>query len=74
MLPDYAFVGGLLVAMFAITSLISAFSDRRTPRLSLVFVIVSGGLITYAFWSKPGGYVLAQVPEVIFRVIGDLIS
>ena len=51
----------------------SAFSERRTPRLSALMVLVSGGLILYALQTKAGGYRLEDIPDVFVRVIAMFI-
>ncbi|MFS4582373.1 hypothetical protein [Phaeobacter sp. C3_T13_0] len=67
---DLALVLGLLLAFLAIPALLSATSDRRTPRVSAVLLVVACGLFLYAFTIKPGGYRIDDIPEAIFRVIG----
>ncbi|APX17066.1 MULTISPECIES: hypothetical protein [Phaeobacter] len=67
---DLALVLGLLLAFLAIPSLLSAASDRRTPRVSAVFLVLAVGLLLYAFSTKSGGYQIDDIPKAIFRVIG----
>ncbi|NNE52153.1 MAG: hypothetical protein HKN30_07095 [Sulfitobacter sp.] len=67
--PDLALVLGLIVAAFSIPSILSAFSDSRAPRASAVTILIGGGLILYAMQSSPGGYTLAEIPDVFTRVL-----
>ncbi|MBE1285618.1 MAG: hypothetical protein GJ676_20065 [Rhodobacteraceae bacterium] len=68
--PDLALVVGIVIAGFAIPSVMSALSDRRAPRASMVTILIAGGLVLYATATKPGGYEIAEVPDVFFEVLG----
>ena len=67
--PDLAFILGLIIACFAIPSVLSAYSDSRAPRTSAVVVLIAGGLILYGMATKPGGYAIKDIPDVFFGVI-----
>ncbi|MGB7240974.1 MAG: hypothetical protein WBC93_02665 [Sulfitobacter sp.] len=69
---DLAIILGLVLAGLSLPSILSAVSDRRAPRASAVTILIAGGLILYAMQSKPGGYGLTELPEVFFRVVGQL--
>ena len=66
---DLALILGLVIGGFAIPALVSSYSDRRAPRISMLMFLLSGGLIIYALLAQPGGYRIAQLPEVFFGVI-----
>ena len=70
---DLALVLGLILGGMAIPSVLSAYSDRRAPRASAVTVLIAGALILYAVAARPGGYSLAQIPDVFFGVIAQFI-
>ena len=70
---DLALVLGLILGGLTIPSVLSAFSDRRAPRASAVTVLIAGALILYAVVAKPGGYSLAQIPDVFFGVLARFI-
>lgn len=67
--PDLALVLGLALAALAIPSVISAFSDNRTPRASALVILIAGGLVVFALRSQPGGYALEDIPDTILHVI-----
>lgn len=67
---DLALILGLILIALSIPSILSAISDRRSPRIPAVLLLVGGGLATYAVSSHPGGYQLEQIPEVFFSVLG----
>lgn len=73
MTADTALVFGIIIAGFSIPSIVSAFSDRRVPRASVITILIAGGLIIYAIQNKPGGYTLEDVPNAFIRVVADYI-
>ncbi|WP_298858466.1 hypothetical protein [uncultured Sulfitobacter sp.] len=66
---DLALVIGLVLAALTVPSILSALSDRRAPRASAITILIAGGLIVFAIQGKPGGYQLAQLPDVFVNVI-----
>ncbi len=72
--PDVSLVLGLIVAGFSVPSILSAISDGRSPRASAVTVLIAGGLILYALQSQPGGYTLAEIPDVFVRVFAVFLN
>lgn len=69
MMNDLFLVLGLVVATLAIPSVISAFSESRTPRAAAILVMIGGGLIALAVTQQPGGYSFGDIPDVFTRVI-----
>lgn len=66
---DLALVLGLVLLLFAVPSMMSAFSDRRAPRASALTLLIAAGLIGYALLRHPGGYAMADIPDVFFGVV-----
>lgn len=71
--PDILLIGGLTVACLSIPSIISAYADRRSPRIAMVMLLFGGGLVLLALRSQPGGYALADVPEALLRVLAMIL-
>ncbi len=71
---DLMLVVGLLVCVLAIPTLLSAFAESRPPRAGAIMVLIGGVLLALALTQKPSGYTFAEVPEVVFRVIGRFIN
>ena len=71
---DLMLVVGLFICALAIPSLLSAFAESRPPRAGAIMVLIGGVLLALALTQKPSGYTFAEVPEVVFRVIGRFIN
>ncbi len=71
---DLALVIGLVVGVFSIPSIVSSVSDRRTPRVAAVALLVGGGLFTWALTQKPGGYQISEIPDVMVQVVARYVK
>ncbi len=71
--PDLFLVIGLIIGVLTIPSLLSAFSENRTPRAAAIMVLIAGVLLVLAFQNKAGGYTIAEIPQLFFKVIGRYI-
>lgn len=65
---DLALVIGMVLAVLSVPSILSAVTDGRAPRASAVTILIAGGLVLYAIQSHPGGYMLADIPDVFARI------
>ena len=66
---DLALILGIIVGGFSIPSIVSSMSDGRAPRVSMITILIAGGLILYALMTRPGGYSFEQLPDVFFGVV-----
>lgn len=64
---------GLVVGGFSIPSIMGAFADGRVPRAASIVVMIAGGLVVLAIREQPGGYALADIPDVFVNVVGRYI-
>jgi len=71
---DLALVVGLVVAVFSVPAVISAFSERRAPRVAAIAVIVGSGLFAWAITQKPGGYTIPEIPNTFVKVVARFIN
>lgn len=67
---DVMFVIGLVLAAFSIPPILGALFDGRSPRAAAIVVMVAGGLMALAINNNPGGYSIADIPDVFVSVIG----
>ncbi len=67
-------VGGCLLAALSIVSLVSAWADRRSPRLAAIFVVVSGGVLLTAVGKADDGFQLVDIPLAFVEVITSFLK
>lgn len=72
--PDLLMTVGVVLGVFTIPSLFSAFVEGRPPRVGAIFLLTAGALIATALVRKPGGYDLAELPGVMVSVLGRYIN
>jgi len=70
---DLIMVVGIVLAVLSIPSILSAVTDRRSPRVSAITVLIAGGLIVYALQNNPGRYSFENLPDVFVSVVADLL-
>ncbi len=70
---DYALAAGIVLAILAIPALVSAFSDSRPPRAAALAFTLRGGCILFAVMTKPGGYEMREIPDVLLNVASRLL-
>ncbi|UOA33370.1 hypothetical protein DSM110093_03196 [Sulfitobacter sp. DSM 110093] len=70
---DLAMVVGIVLAVLSIPSILSAVTDRRSPRVSTITIMIAGGLIVYALRENPGRYSFENLPDVFVSVAADLL-
>lgn len=72
--PDLALVIGIVLLVFSVPSIMSAFAEGRAPRVA-AFTIIAGGLLTiWAISQKPGGFDLMDIPDAFVNVIARFAS
>jgi hypothetical protein len=72
--PDLLLIVGIMIGVLAVPSMLSALSESRAPRVAAVMVLIAGVLVVMALQNKPGGYTIAQIPDVFFKVVGRYVN
>jgi ABC-type transport system involved in cytochrome c biogenesis permease subunit len=73
MATDYLITAGLIVGLFSVPAMLAAYADSRFPRNAMAAFILSAAVITVAIILNPARYSAADLPNVVIRVIGDII-
>ena len=66
---DLILVIGVVVLGLAFPAMVGAFSRGAPPRAAMLAIFAGGIMIMYANSSRPGGYSIAEMPQVFLRVI-----
>ena len=67
--PDLFFVLGVILAIFCIPSLFSAWTTGRTPRVTSITVTIAAGMMAWGAAHKPNGYDFASLPGIFADVL-----
>ena len=60
---------GVVVLAMAFPAAVGAFSRGNPPRAAMLALFAGGVLILYANSSRPGGYSVAEMPQLFVKVI-----
>ena len=74
MVTDYLITIGLVVGLFSRPAMLSAYADERFPRAPMAAFILSAATIALAWAMNPAVYSLAELPNVVVRVIADVVK
>lgn len=66
---DLIMVLGVVVLAMAFPSAVGAFSRGAPPRAAMLALFGGGCMIVYANASRPGGYSVAEMPDLFMRVL-----
>lgn len=71
---DLILVLGIVIGVLTVPAILSAVLDGNAPRVATIAAVVSGGMIVFAAYNKPGGYVVSDLPEVFTGVVASFIN
>lgn len=66
---DLIMVLGALVLALAFPAMVGAFSRGAPPRAAMLALFAGGVMILYANSSRPGGYSISEMPQIVIKVI-----
>lgn len=66
---DLIMVLGVIVLGLAFPAMVGAFSRGHPPRAAMLALFAGGVMVLYANSSRPGGYSVAEMPQLFVRVI-----
>lgn len=60
---------GVLSLLLAFPTIVGAFSRGEPPRAAMLSLIAGAIMVVYANASRPGGYSVAELPDLFMKVI-----
>lgn len=66
---DLIMVMGVFVLFLAFPAAVGAFSRGAPPRAAMLSLFAGGVMIVYANASRPGGYSIAEMPDLVVKVL-----
>lgn len=66
---DLILVIGVAILALAFPSMVGAFSRGAPPRVAMLAIFIGGLMVLWANSSKPGGYSVAEFPQIVARVV-----
>ena len=66
---DLIMVLGVVIFFLAFPAMVGAFSRGAPPRAAMLAIFAGGVMMVYANASRPGGYSVAEMPQVFVKVI-----
>ncbi|SPH24348.1 hypothetical protein DEA8626_03399 [Defluviimonas aquaemixtae] len=70
---DLLLVFGIFMMLLAVPVVISAFSSDRPMRGAVALAAMGGAMIVAAYVTNPVGYRPDDIPDVVMRVIADIV-
>lgn len=71
--PDLTLVTGALIGVFSLPAIVSAFAERRAPRIAFLTFLVGGGMVYWSVSQNPGEYSILGFPDLLIEVIARFI-
>lgn len=66
---DLIMVLGVIILALSFPAMVGAFSRGAPPRAAMLALFAGGIMIVYANSSRPGGYSVAEMPQLFVKVI-----
>lgn len=71
---DLVLTLGIVLLVFTVPLLLSAWVEGRVPRLGSVFLAASFTMILVAVSSRPGGYAFNEIPGIMLSVVSRAVN
>ena len=69
---DLIAVLGVIVIFLAFPAAVGAFSRGEPPRAAMLSLFAGGSMYLYANSMRPGGYSIAEMPQIFIKVISGV--
>lgn len=71
---ELIFIVGVVLSVFSVPAVMSAFSEGRAPRVAMIAIIVGGSMVVWALSKNPNGFTLWEIPEIFVRVVARYLT
>ncbi len=71
--PDLTLVIGALIGVFSLPTIVSAFAERRAPKIAFLILMAGVGMVYWAVSQNPGEYSILGFPDLLIEVIARYI-
>lgn len=68
---DLIYCLGFVFLFMAFLTAVGAFSRGAPPRAAMLSLFAGGCMIVYANASKPGGYSVEQLPDLVMKILAS---
>lgn len=72
--PDMKLVVGMGLVVLSLPAILTAWADNRAPRMGALLFLGGAGFVIWALRQKDGGYTWAQIPDVVYGAIGQILN
>ncbi len=72
MTTDYLITIGALIGVFSIPAMLAGYADQRRPTKAMAAFILAAAILATGWILDPARYSFAEVPNVVVRVIADM--
>jgi len=71
---DILLVSGVVLAILSIVPMLTAWVERRRPRLATIGVVVSGVLLLLGIFRASDGFQLSDIPHAFINVAALILN
>ena len=71
---DLLLILGLFFGALTIPAIVSAFADRRAPRMPAVVLLLSGSLVYFAIDENPDRYTFDTLDDIFLSVVARYLT
>ena len=69
--PDMFLAIGLVFGALSVPGILASLSENRPPRVSILTSLIALGCIFTAFYLRPNGYGMDEIPDAFMRGLGS---
>lgn len=71
---DAILTAGIVLLALSLPALVAAWAESRLSRLGTAMLALAAGMIGWPLYANPGGYQLAELPDVVLGVLARILN